>query len=161
MQFNKSHISFITTFEHKKREEKESVHCSFQAWSFTSFLSSVLVVVSVGKSKLILVFSVFFFFLSRSSFRLGQGWDSTFGTWMCGTGTRGSAWGSSDWVSSWDWGGKWSCVCVASTASTLTWDFHSLRDFWVISQKDFWNSAKSCRTDSGLSSLLVIELVVG
>ena len=100
MQFNKSHISFITTFEHKKREEKESVHCSFQAGSITSFLSSVLAVVSAGKSKLIFGLLSIFFFLSRSSFRLGQGWDSTFGTWMCGTGTRGRAWGSSDWVSS-------------------------------------------------------------
>ena len=70
MQFNKSHISLITIFEHKKREEKESVHFSFQAWSFKSFLSSVLVVVSVGKSKLILVFSVFFF----SCLDLRSGW---------------------------------------------------------------------------------------
>ena len=104
MQFNKSHISLITTFEHKKREEKGSVHCSFQASQV--FSSSVLAVVSDGKSKSIFGLLSILFLLSRSSFRLGQGWDSTFGTWMCGTGTLGRAWGSSYWVCSWDWGGS-------------------------------------------------------
>ena len=37
MQFNKSHISLITTFEHKKREESKCFLCSFQAWSITGF----------------------------------------------------------------------------------------------------------------------------